>query len=373
MTRITSLFLGTVGVSIFLFPADGRSDQSAELQKQLREEAPSAWKRFQQFMLHSKGTVEFEKHTLIADDPGKSKQAGARGEASPKSRETIVHTMFEVAGPDCRRAIAHHRGAPQTLVGCRNPRYQFSLIGSASDKDAYRIKRVKAGLGGPDYSSSITNLDTTFLVLVAPLLYAPWTVIFFDMAEILNDKDFVCKSVQSRSHGDEKLVEVVFDFRHPTENYLFRDVKMILDPQNGWAVREFTVISPPSGTEISGKITYSGTRHEESGFRPPTKLEQKWTSYNANKTKVTETEEHVSTFSSLEFVDVPESEFMLSAFGLSEPSPTSLAPGLKWGLVLINIGVVVCIIAFFLFFRHPKRRQASTSEDATSIDTPPDQ
>jgi hypothetical protein len=364
MMRITSLFLGSVGVSVFLFPAYGRSDQSAELQKQLREEAPSAWKRFQQFMLHSKGTVEFENHGLIADDLGKSKQAGAQGKASPKSRETIVHTKFEVAGPDCRRAIAHHRGAPQTLAGCRNPRYQFSLMGSASDKDAYRIKRVKVGLGGPDYSTGNTNLDTPFVGLVAPLLYAPWTVIFFDMAEILNDKGFVCKSVQSRSHGDEMLVEVVFDFRHPTENYSFRDVKMILDPQNGWAVREFTVISPPNGTEIVGKITYSDTRHKETGFRPPNKLEQKWTTYNANKAKVTETEEHVSTFSSLEFVDVPESEFMLSAFGLPEPGPTSISPGVKWGLVLTSIGAVVCIVAFYLFFRRPGRGKASTAEKA---------
>ena len=49
MTRMTSLFFASVGLTLFLFPAVGRSDQSAELQKQLREEAPAAWKKFQQF------------------------------------------------------------------------------------------------------------------------------------------------------------------------------------------------------------------------------------------------------------------------------------------------------------------------------------
>ena len=322
-------------------------------------------------MLHSAGSVGSETHPDCSQ-LGQIKASWRSRQGLAQIAQTFARTDFEVAGPDCRRAITLHRNASQILVGCRNPKYQFSLIGSPSEKDAYKIKQVKAGRGVPDYAS-VTNLDSQFLIFVEPLLYAPWTVIFFDLSEIFDSEDFVLKSLLSRSHGDEKLVEVVFDFRHPTESYSFRDVKMILDPQNGWGVREFTIISPPSSTEIVGKITYGDTRHKESGFRLPAKLEQTWTNYNATRSEVVVTEKHVSSFRSLEFVDVPESNFMLSAFGLPEPTPTSLAPGVKWGFVLINIGVVVCIIAFVLFFRHPKRRQASTSEDATSIDTPPDQ
>ena len=342
MRRIVNHWL-TSAAYIVLIVAGGQklvqaSDEDA-LRHRFAEEAPSGWNRFKMLMLKAKGHITYHDRIVNADDDSKS--------SKPRQRRV----SFAIAGDGRRLAIADQNDRETIFVGCRNLKYAFKLMGSTLHENVFKILDVRAGAPMSDAETQ-DPVDAQFFVLVRPVLYAPFALLQFEADKLVADSSFECKSIHRIGEGEDSTVEVAFSCRDPYDdtNEWLSDIHMELVPQNGWAIEKYLAVNKKKHAAISVNIEYGDTIGD-SGLRMPVKVVARNAPVDFEPARAKEYEEQVFQLDDIEFVDVDDKEFTLSAFNRPEPGKSVALGGNKWVLVGINVGIILLIVGFYLFRR----------------------
>jgi len=282
-------------------------------------------------MLHSKGRIAYSDRIVDLTHPERSTE--------PRLRDAT----YRIAGPDRRCAVSTAPGKEWAFVGCRNPEYAFALIGSQSDESLFRIKALEKGFAGTDLKPG-RDLDLQFRMFASPVVYAPFTVESFDLSDIVQDGTFALKHIGNLADGSKSLVMVEFDCPNHDERLTWlRGVRLVLDPGNGWGVTEYEVTTPEH-VKNQVRVKYAETVDVGSGLRPPVEVEAR---NSSSKTEESHRfEQQNFRLDEIAFIDVDPQEFMLSAFGLPEPSTDSRGSysGVIWGILTATLGIA-CLLA----------------------------
>jgi hypothetical protein len=135
----------------------------------------------------------------------------------------------------------------------------------------------------------------------------------------------------------EDLIEVQFDYNHSLAGAIpLKNAQVILDPTNGWAVRQYKVVLPKSVRAAT--VEYSDVPHPKLHFKHPTMV--RLTVGDDAPPKSGDMAEHVYALKQIAFEDVDQREFTLAAFGLPEVVEAAQSKG---GL---SIWAIVALLAF---------------------------
>ncbi len=304
-------------------------DEEHEIRNRFFREAPIGWRAWQERMLHSKGVIKLQEQFFDFTVPNRE----------PITRK--AQAEFQSSGSANRRVVLHRSGDERVHVGARNPAYQFHLQRRGATSD-YLIANLKQERGGSKQVAPWDQPDSHFHSYVVPLLHAPFSVVTEDLLDIVADPRFRPDSFRSRSDttATEGFVEVHFAYDHGRKEYIpLDDVTVVLDPRNNWAVREYRVVTPDYIQAAT--INYSD-EDPGKGHRYPTEYRETISDPPPKKDGMTL---NLYTLDEIEFGDIPEREFTLSAFGLPEVVGTDASrawPRTIWMLIIINIALVLC-------------------------------
>jgi hypothetical protein len=140
--------------------------------------------------------------------------------------------------------------------------------------------------------------------------------------------------------GTEQFrVFCVWRFKDQRGKDYTRDVTLVFDPSNNWALTESNVQNP-EGSEHR-KVSYR--TESVGGFRPPERVVDVLTGPGGWR------KEEV-VFSKYERSRFPEDAFTLSAFGLPEPAGSGQSDARPWYLWLSFAGGLCVVFAGFLYW-----------------------
>ena len=257
------------------------------LKQQFLREAPDAWGRWKEWTAHSES--EFSEQELRRSAPGK-----------PVSSEVL---QYHLQGMTRRRhffkTLADGRKYEEIAIR-RGDRYFFTA--ERYDDGQLAVTEVRPGPAPEDERT------------VPPVLEAPYTVYYRDLAELVKNPRFVFDVSAVDGKDPSERVRLTFKYDPKGEK-----IPRILDgwielcPRDDWAVQEF-LIKNPKGTFIGRRIQYSD------GIGPQKPLVQVITSYLGLDGKA-QGDQSIALFKKQLPSQKPDEFFSCSAVGLPEPEP----------------------------------------------------
>ena len=257
------------------------------LKQQLLREAPDAWGRWKHWTAHSES--EFSEEELRRSSPGK-----------PVSVDLLQYHLqgitrrrhFFKTLPDGRKyeEIAIRRG----------DRYFFTA--ERDDEGQLVVTEIRPGPAPEDERT------------VPPVLEAPYTVYYRDLAELVKNPRFVFDVSAVDGKDPSERVRLTFKY-DPKGEKIPRILEgwIELCPRDDWAVQEF-LIKNPKGTFIGRRIQYGD------GIGPQKPLVHVITSYLGLDGKA-QGDQSVALFKKQMPSQKPDEFFSFSAVGLPEPEP----------------------------------------------------
>jgi len=293
--------------SICFIPA--LTAQEQELKARVLRDAPRAWQEYLAFARRLQVTIS---KTPIGPVQEGDVLSRARWEIKQSQGGGYVQLVPDARNWKYPTLVTLPRGAldsgyslqPGGVVIGTNPAYQFALTRPTPE--------AKWEL---DYA--IWNAETRAAVREKILRQACGCLTLYNLwlPDLFQDPDFKISRAQVRQGG---LVELGFDYPKPADRYPVRGGVligggwMVLDPHQDWILREFEVFTP--GTHKWIYHQRSQTRRGSAGHPLETRVVSHTTSerFDARHDMIRETREDP---------DLPDTEFMLTAFGLEEPRP----------------------------------------------------
>ncbi len=255
------------------------------LKQQLLREAPDAWGRWKEWTAHSES--EFSEEELRRSSPGKPISSIV---LQYHLQGTTRRRHFFKTLPDGRRyeEIAIRRG----------DRYFF--YAERYDDGQLNVTEVRPGPAPEDERT------------VPPVLEAPYTVYYRDLAELVKNPRFVFDVAAVDGKDPSERVRLTFKY-DPKGEQIPRILEgwVELCPRDDWAVSEF-LIKQPKGNFIGRKIQYGD------GSGPQKPLVQVITSYLGVDGKA-QGDQSVALFKKQLPSQKPDEFFSFSAVGLPEP------------------------------------------------------
>jgi hypothetical protein len=322
------------------------------LRRRLFAEAPQSWQNWREAMLHSSGEVRYLSQVVAID--GKKLTKLQKRESS-----------FALAGHDKRRIVVNQGSSTDNFFATgRNATYDFNLIGfGPPDQRTWRVKTVDPRTSSPQIAPDPENPPDRFDALVSPVLYGPFTLLGYDLGLLIKDPTFALANIHWGEAGDKNLVDVTISGKLPFPRRwdgVVDSAHILLEPENGWAVRKVLDLHPGKNLSWEIEITYSDHPTSPSALRLPVLLQRLSASVKTTAISPRAADEMTDErfiVDSLNLHQVDDKEFTLSSFGLTEPVLGELAHGKLWGIVIVNVGVLLLVITLFL----ARRRFSSRS------------
>jgi len=188
-----------------------------------------------------------------------------------------------------------------------------------------------------DGEFSITSYEAnTQFVKSSRLLYvplvAPYCFYGNRVVDFIKLPEVTLKSASSTTLDDEDVIEVVLQTSTPKGP----TVQRLWFLPESWALSGFQLgLSGAPSERLASRATY------EPGQPPKLKSLDLWLNRGERKTQ----NEHYE-ITEIEFTDIPESEFRVTAFGLDEPATLREGRGYLWFLLIATIVLVVLGVVF---------------------------
>lgn len=314
-----------------------------DLRERFRNEAPVGWHKMSDLLLHSRSKVQLKVYVLTDGD---------------QKLHYTVDSSCAFNGILQRRIEGittwAEDGRQSSYANARNAKNAFEVQGAVGAANRYALIKK--------YSDpTLTLWDTEDLLedgtwQVDPLIYGPFSIYQSALAEICKSPSFQISELSNAVDG----VFVAFQDKHPSDG-TYREGTMTLDPGNSWAVLRYH-IELPSPKKQDLRLAFDGTiEYEEFPFKdtqlrlPKHAVENQGT---ADEVLMGGGERFEYTLVDFVQSEVPDNEFTLSAFGLTETGE-SLAhkaqrEPVSWFLI-INIGVLLAALGFWLSRRRKER------------------
>ncbi len=342
MSYRTSLALLLIVVST---TAPAMATDAEELRARFLAEAPKGWRLLSDCLLHARGRIEL----TVSDITPSSVPSHYRGYEERVS--------FLLNGDTYRCVEADDTG--RVSVGCRNPGQTFHLkainrIAEPKPSRLYRIDSITPV--GPSAEWTPHSEAADHVWRISPLLYTPFAIGDWPLADLIRSP--TCQLLSVGAVGDHgEFVEICFNVMAPQEAERW-DVVAILDPSNSWAVQSYRkLFKTAAGRAVwDCAVAYDPGLYMDSGIclpRTAVVLVEEQARFDAGFRNRREL--RLVEFSS---ETIPESEFSLSAFGLSEPEQrsTSATASPRLAIILFNVGAFLVVVGVWLFSR---RRRTS--------------
>jgi len=322
-----SVRTATTAMAVGLFLCTLSLGEENGLRARLVAEAPEAWKEISQMASH----LELKRITRSREG---SKEWRSDWTYKVDGDNWLVDaTYFKPDGTVDRQDVL-----------CRNSRYAFQLRRASPD-----VPWLVHDFG----ATPNDGLENIFSQYYGDRSVMPQLGVGPDhLPRIFGKPSFVIKNVESRRQGTETLVDVSFEYDPPeaekSKAWTRRGV-VSLNPELDWVVQEYVVeIEYPNGDsqQRSAKNEIALTAD---GFPFLKRVESE---LNVEGKPAAFIGSQLEEFS---LRDVPEGEFMLSAFGLPEIMQPAVYPRRRLWVVLLVAGML-CIGVGFLIYR---RRSAA--------------
>lgn len=290
-----------LGLSMMLMSSAAVRAAADDAEDAMKAKLLDAFEKLESDLSHVAGTVTYRKYRLpIRRFPDGHFEVVEGGEPT-----YIAHreNQFKVNGR-LKRVVLRSKpatGLPtpfRELVFCIGPDYSFFLERRLG-QGGYIVKAF-----GKDYKVGATIDGDYMLGLGAPYRFGRTK-----FKDILNDKSFSIKKLENTKHQGIDCVKIYYSFS-PTGKIVFRDGWIIVAPSRGWAIQAFAMEALFSGKHIDdylrGTVEY---RTSDTGRVLPSRVRRMVFGGAL-------CEEY--DFDKIEYVNVPESEFTLPAFGLPD-------------------------------------------------------
>jgi len=225
----------------------------------------------------------------------------------------------------------------QTRGLVSTPRLSFSVVRHSGTGD-YALESLSPG---PSGQADQIRFD-------ALLCFSPYSLGDSSVRDLLKSPAFAIKDASRVACAGRECVKITFE---RTASRGFVSGWMIVDPQAGWVLREREVTSQDPPFTARTTVEYEG---QQDGI-PLLRGARLAFEYGGVATEI-----HELKVDKLTVEDVPDEEFTLAAFGISDAGatrPPLIPPGLAYSLLaaLVAVGIVV---AWRLARRRPQRGAA---------------
>ncbi len=282
--------------------AGARADDPA-LRQRVLAEYPRKFAELQSRYEHSTGKV-LERIVRHVMPPVRPDQKGRIPKLKPlREREY----EFLCSRPERARVLLRYLSAPKRVleyVACFNERY------------GYMLTRF---VGRPEYAVSSIDQDgvaerNACEIYLNPFLGAPYQLSLLPTMQFLEGKHVRSLEFSKVDRNGKPCIKVVFDAGPVFEGNQTdgHEGWFILSPDERWVVREYMIRQRPAPGKAHGTIDYEG---ELEGYPLLKRIKQESLPLNNDANPVQTTTFEVRE---LHFVQAPESDFTLAAFGLPE-------------------------------------------------------
>lgn len=307
-----------------------RANSSEELTAQFLDEAPGAWEKYRDFADRLQGSIQ---STMTV---GEKPHSSSRLEFKSNAQGRLV--LYQ-AGPP---------GAPEGRLQVFNSVYGFLLSRKAADAP-WAVKKVRMGDNRYDPQDWESNGWTS--------LYGCISAGGNRLTDLVRQPNFRVVRAATVQFDGAALVEINFANPHPWKAGPFFPVQagsLLLDPAHSWTLRGFT-------------LRYE-TQDGKSTVKADHELRDPAAKYPTQRRSVQVHDMPERKEGSLVVTTVIESdlkeasrppgdeEFILSAFGLPEPTGVTWPTRTRWYLWFIACGVLSLAAAGFFWRRVQARR-----------------
>ncbi len=275
------------------------NNESQELLKKFREEAPRAWSEYRDFLLQTKGT-------------------GRRTERSGSNVRKLTDVSFWMFG-DSQKYIMVNPTSKAEAAQCRGSAagYWFSLR-RQSESEEFVISRLD------HYNAQgETNWQNEQRLYEAGMIFtlAPCVVQGQFLPDLIASPGFMLREL-SATDGGSGHVELSFDLSPDDPNITpITNGKLVLSMNDHWSVIRYDL--PVRWGSISGAVDYGDGLAADQKFQLPTRVSYEYWDGQAGQS-------NLGTNVEFEFRDFAayigdDADFTLKAFGVTEVEPPGVA------------------------------------------------
>lgn len=316
-------------------------NQNLDLTARFLQEAPSRWKEYRERAKRLQGS-----HSLSLVQTLEQTTVRIRSEERRNDTCILLHFSFE-------RSTNNKKEDPTLKVFGVNPNYSFTLQRATPSapwsvteierrKNPLAPAKLPAGFDGVISHFYLIKLHTEFL------------------SEMVARPEFKVVGCRWVPHGNEKRVEVIFDYGHeakkPSDNRV-QGGKLLVDPQRFWSVSSYEVQTKTTTSQGLMKMEILGLDETQESLPVPTKAvmrnqvtfdgiynEQEWKfEWNLRVPRQLPGDE----------------EFSLQAFGLPEPGQFGWKKSASnYYLAFVAIGICGLVLGMY-FWRRFKRLESA--------------
>jgi hypothetical protein len=298
-----------LAVSLFLWTGSARaSDDEKALKTKVLSSYPAALSVLEARFAKAFGTVTLSEEVWV----GKPKHIRLGGQytfavnGSGLAKVTRTAALTTVNDAQTR--------APKATVFCCNRENSFWLVREAG-KPEFAIRSIAKG--GEDQAFIKAQMHPWLY----NYLHAPFTLGGLSARTVIADGGTAIKRVSKVRRDGKADLKVEFDLSKAANKRL-RSTKgwVIVAPEEEWVIQEYEVTY---ATGIArGRVDYAAPNN---GFPVPKRVTSSESAIGAGQP----THDEIHEFNELHFGEVPESEFQLRAFGLTEMSQAETKSGKK--------------------------------------------
>lgn len=288
MINIKLLSFSALAISLFALRSG--ADQTSARARFLRE-APAAWGRLSRAERQSAGSIHQQSYAYTA---GVKNSTWGKNKHIEFQRNENLYTLLEW----------HEASDRKVSVSAVAPTYAFRADRS-SNSSLYALRGI---MFGPPERTQPVIMEKTYFFLATQANRALWGV---PIADLVAEPHFILKKVVETGDGPEQLVRVDFECKPKKYKINFMNASMILDPSRDWSlveaeydVREGWRTTIKNEFKDRGPGQPSLSRHlHVNAFNDTQSQESYEFHFEDHQTKV-----------------IPQSAFLLSAYGLPEPN-----------------------------------------------------
>ena len=263
---------------------------------------------------------------------------GSHRAGIPKPRVVIEYTVEFLRNDDSIRLVkgvtADSRGPLETLALVTRPRLSFTAARSAESQE-FALQSISPG---PSDEARLIGLH-------AQLCFSPFSLGELNLRDLLKSPDFTIKGASGAVHGGRDCIKISVE-RAASQGVV--SGFLIVDPHAGWVLREYETAMLPTGHTSRGSVEYEGQREGIPLLR---------------RAKLVYFRDGVPgqidelTVDRISVEEVPEEEFTLAAFGISDigaTRPPIIAPGIAYSLLAALVALAI-VVAWRIARRRPQR------------------
>ena len=280
-----------------------------------------------------------------------------RGIGTNRHRLTVGRTVFESKRPGMARVVSDtdstrdsEKGATSKhtqTVYCYNRDYSFKLSREGGSS-AYSIASFEKNVNGK------SPMETREMGLrLSMYLDAPTGLYVFPISSILADPRFSLERVSQAVEKNKQLVKIEFNVKADGQREGYK-AWLLVSPAEAWTLYAYDMRTDRNKDHVYGTLEYGEPLR---GFATPKRVVH----VRDKRGGTTPTEIQTYDIEEIRFVDVPESDFTLAAFGLpdvQQPGKRSYASQTGFWFLTLSILSLVIAVLFKLTSSILKRKNA---------------